>query len=73
MAEIIADGVSLAAQNGTRLTDANFEWRSPNLIALCSNDSELLVTITAAVSGQLPLGEGQLTVDGREPSSRAPW
>lgn len=69
MAEIIADGVSLAAQNGTRLTDANFEWRSPNLIALCSNDSELLVTITAAVSGQLPLGEGQLTVDGREPSS----
>lgn len=69
MAEIIADGVDLAAKNGTKLMDASFNWRSPNLIALCSNDSELLITIAAALSGQLSLEEGKLTINGQPASS----
>lgn len=69
MTEIMADKLNLAAPNGSELFDVSFEWRSPQIVAICSNDTEIIPALAMALRSQVKDEEGQLTIDG-EPVSQ---
>lgn len=65
MTEIIASELNMTAPNGSELFNVSFEWQSPKIIAIVSDDTELVPALAMALRGQLKEVDGQLSIDGR--------
>lgn len=65
MTEIIASELNMTAPNGSELFNVSFEWQSPKIVAIVSDDTELVPALAMALRGQLKEVEGQLSIDGR--------
>lgn len=65
MTEIIASEFNMTAPNGSELFNVSFEWQSPKIIAIVSDDTELVPALAMALRGQLKEVDGQLSIDGR--------
>ncbi len=69
MTEITANELNLTSSNGSELFNVSFEWQSPQIVAICSNDTELIPALAMALRSQIKDIDGQLTIDG-QPVSR---
>jgi energy-coupling factor transporter ATP-binding protein EcfA2 len=67
--EITANELNLTSSNGSELFNVSFEWQSPQIVAICSNDTELIPALAMALRSQIKDIDGQLTIDG-QPVSR---
>lgn len=65
MTEIMANELNLTAPNGSELFNVSFEWQSPQIVAICSDDTELVPALAMALRSQLKDIDGQLTIDGQ--------
>lgn len=65
MTEIMANELNMTAPNGSDLFNVSFEWQSPKIVAIVSDDTELVPALAMALRGQLKEVDGQLSIDGR--------
>lgn len=65
MTEIMAKELNMTAPNGSDLFNVSFEWQSPKIVAIVSDDTELVPALALALRGQLKEVDGQLSIDGR--------
>lgn len=65
MTEIMANELNMTAPNGSDLFNVSFEWQSPKIVAIVSDDTELVPALALALRGQLKEVDGQLSIDGR--------
>ncbi|HIW70932.1 MAG TPA: hypothetical protein H9876_06170 [Candidatus Limosilactobacillus merdipullorum] len=65
MTEIMANELNMTAPNGSDFFNVSFEWQSPKIVAIVSDDTELVPALAMALRGQLKEVDGQLSIDGR--------
>lgn len=65
MTEIMANELNMTAPNGSELFNVSFEWQSPKVVAIVSDDTELVPALAMALRGQLKEVDGQLSIDGQ--------